>query len=128
VKLNDAVINLQERILAAQAATTSSRERIRELEETVAAFNDWKQIADRYTLKDYGQSTYAYELKADQAKEEPQHRLCPVCFEARKRSILQFQFVDASKRDFYKCLSCAAEFRFGFYQQVSQTGGRRAPA
>ena len=62
VKLNAAIIELQEKILAAQEATSEARVRLRELEADFAARDAWQATASRYALKDYGGNTFAYEL------------------------------------------------------------------
>src|SRR5690606_20042946 len=84
VKLNAAIIELQEKILSAQEATSEARDRLRELEAEVGVLKQWEAKADRYALRDYGGGTFAYELRPDQANGEPIHRLCPKCFEDRK--------------------------------------------
>jgi DNA-directed RNA polymerase subunit M/transcription elongation factor TFIIS len=119
VALNAAVIELQEKILSAQESAAAAREKMRDLEETVLSLQDWRQTSDRYRLVNYGGSTFAYEIVPEQANGEPIHRACPTCFESKRRSVLQFQFKDNTHRDFYKCPSCAGEFRFGEYQSRS---------
>lgn len=113
VKLNAAVIELQEQILAAQEASASAKERIQELEHIIAAHDKWEQISSRYALRDFGGSTFAYELKAEAAGDEPIHRICPNCFEQRRRSILQFIQSDLYSRDHYMCVGCNSKFVFG---------------
>lgn len=117
VKLNSAVIELQEQILSAQEAGASAKERIQELEAIVASHDQWGETANRYALRDYGGATYAYELKAEEANGEPIHRICPNCFERQSRSILQFRFRDNVGRDHYSCLACKTEFEFGLYRE-----------
>lgn len=113
VKLNAAIIELQEKILSAQEATAEARDRLRELETQLSDRNAWDAKAARYALKDYGGGTFAYELRQDQANGEPLHRLCPSCFEDRKRGILQFQFRSDNGQDRYQCGCCKREFAFG---------------
>ncbi|WP_206516962.1 hypothetical protein, partial [Mesorhizobium sp. M1A.F.Ca.IN.022.07.1.1] len=127
VTLNAAIIELQEKILSAQEAASSAKDQLRELQAKVEAFEDWKAIAARYDLKDYGGSTFAYELNANWDHQEPIHRACPKCFENRKRSILQFDYKDSSKRDHYKCHGCGSGFEFGVavpYEAPSRTTTR----
>lgn len=118
VKLNAAIIELQEKILAAQEATSEARDRLRELEADLAARDAWEATASRYVLKDYGGQTFAYELLPERADGEPIHRVCPSCFERRTRSILQHRFRDASQQEHYACPSCEKEFIFGVAVQV----------
>ena len=60
---NAAVIQLQEQILAAQQLHAASVQRVRDLESEVAQFKTWETEKQRYKLKDFGQNTFAYELK-----------------------------------------------------------------
>lgn len=113
VKLNAAIIELQEKILSAQEATSEARDRLRELEAELAARDAWQATANRYALKEFGGNTFAYELVPDRADGEPIHRACPNCFERRTRSILQHRFRDVSQQDHYMCPSCEKEFVFG---------------
>jgi hypothetical protein len=104
VALNSAVIELQNQILSAQDAAQTARERVADLEARLAELLDWKAIADRYQLKDFGESTFAYELKADKAEGEPAHLICANCFQQRKRSILQY--THGNGRRYFDCQSC----------------------
>lgn len=113
VKLNAAIIELQGKILEGQEATTEARNRLRELEAKLDEREAWDAKAARYALKDYGEGTFAYELKPNQANGEPIHRACPNCFENKRRSILQFQFRSDNGQDHYKCTACNHEFEFG---------------
>lgn len=121
VKLNAAIIELQEKILAAQEVAGEARDRLHELETDLAARDAWEATASRYVLKDYGGNTFAYELQPDRAEGDPIHRVCPNCFEQRMRSILQHRFRDASQREHYACPSCEKEFVFGVAVPVSIT-------
>ncbi|MER9032423.1 hypothetical protein [Mesorhizobium sp. M0674] len=127
VALNAAIIELQEKILSAQEAASSAKDKLRELQETVAEFEDWNATATRYQLKDFGGSTFAYELIAEKANGDPVHRACPKCFDNRKRSILQFDYRDMSQRDHYNCHGCGSKFEFGnavrHQPQVNRSSG-----
>lgn len=118
VKLNAAVIDLQETILTAQQATASARDKIRELESIIASYEKWEAVAERYQLRDFGGGTFAYDLRADQANGEPQHRICATCYQKRQRSILQFLYKDGLDQDHYKCHSCGSEYAFGHAREV----------
>lgn len=110
---NAAVIDLQERILAAQAAQATLVERVNELEKQVAGFETWEAQKKRYELKDFGGGTFAYVLKPSEAGGEPIHRICPNCYEKGHRSILQFGFTTSNQQDKYSCPSCETKFEFG---------------
>ncbi|MER8436970.1 hypothetical protein NKH36_23515 [Mesorhizobium sp. M1312] len=90
VKLNAAVIELQERILSAQQAATDAKDRLHEMEKTIEAFNSWTETAGRYALKDFGCQTYAYQARPETLSGEPPHLACPNCFRERRLSVLQY--------------------------------------
>jgi hypothetical protein len=116
---NAIAVELQEKILAAQAAQTDLIHQVRELEEKVAKFEAWGREKRRYELTDFGSETFAYILKPDKAEGEPTHRLCANCYQRDNKSILQFRHVTNSKQDSYKCNSCETIFEFGVRQRVS---------
>lgn len=125
-QVRDKVIEMQELILSAQSSAMTAQTQLfevlhenSELRKAVAAVDEWKSTAARYKLVDYGAGTFAYELRPEAANGEPSHRLCPVCFEQRRRSLLQFQGRTASAQDFYKCSPCGQDYFFGAKQASS---------
>lgn len=115
VALNEIAIKLQGQIITAQQATIAAQERLRELEASVSAYENWESQKARYKLVDYGAGTFAWELRPECSNEEPLHRICPRCFEQRLRSVLQFKNRTHAKQDLYVCSACATEFFFGAY-------------
>jgi hypothetical protein len=105
VKLNAAVIELQEKILSAQEATAQSREKMRSLEQQLEAFQNWETTAERYELKDFGSHTYAYSAKPDRLNGDPAHLACPNCFRERRLSILQYEGTYSGRKRFI-CQGC----------------------
>jgi len=119
-QVRDKVIEMQELILSAQSSAMAAQTQLfevlqdnAELKRKAAAIDEWAATASRYQLRDFGAGTFAYELKPEDANGEPQHRLCPTCFEQRKRSLLQFIGHTASSQDYYKCIPCAQDYFFG---------------
>jgi hypothetical protein len=119
---NAAVMELQEKILSAQAAQSDLVEHVRELEKEVAGFEKWDAEKERYRLTDFGGNSFAYALKPDAANGEPAHRICPNCYEKRQKAILQFKFRNARGREFWKCVNCDKEFEFGHPEPPQQRG------
>ncbi|MCF6114141.1 hypothetical protein [Mesorhizobium muleiense] len=115
VKLNAAIIDLQEKIQTARDDADAARHRLIELQAIVAELTDWQKMAARYCLKDFGGSTFAYELRSEFAEGEPIHKACPKCFQDKKRAILQYRHKDSNQRDHYKCNSCSTQFELGHY-------------
>ncbi|HYV32729.1 MAG TPA: hypothetical protein VEO53_16700 [Candidatus Binatia bacterium] len=111
-KFQGAVVELQGKILAAQSDQFALLERARELEAKLARLEAWEAEKRRYQLKDFGGSTFAYELRPEAADGEPPHRICPNCYQKGHKSILQFQF-QVFGQDRYICPGCETEFAFG---------------
>lgn len=87
---NSAVVELQEKILTAQAAQAQLIERIRELEEDVASFDKWDTEKERYHLiHAYRGGSVVYALKPEAAKGEALRWICASCYQQRKKGILQ---------------------------------------
>ena len=117
--LKEKVLEFQSKILDANEAAFAAQnerlgllEKVNELQSKLDTQNAWESEASRYELKDFGSETFAYLLKDDMSNGEPIHRVCPTCFQQRRKSVLQFQ--DKSfQQDVYTCPSCSDEFRFG---------------
>ncbi len=110
---NAVAIELQEGILTAQAQQAALVERVGELEAKVARFETWDAQKQRYELTDLGGGTFAYALKKGVEPPEPEHRICPRCYENRQRSILQFQHQSAMRQDEFRCPACENSYSFG---------------
>ena len=87
---NGAVIELQEKILAAREAQSALLDRVGELEKQVRSFEDWKSEKDRYDLKNLGYGARAYMLKPAMRGTEPPHWVCPNCFSNKQVKIIQY--------------------------------------
>jgi hypothetical protein len=88
---NAAVIELQEKILAAQSAQAALIEIVPKLEDEVAGFETWYAEKQRYELKEFGRGAFAYALKVDAQRGEPAHLICPTCYENHRKSLLQIE-------------------------------------
>ena len=113
--LNSAVIELQEKILAAQQAQSTLVESVGALEKEVADLKAWDGEKDRYELKDVGApgpSVFAYSLKPEAQGGEPFHLLCANCYQHRNKSILQATSELRLGLRVHKCPECNKEFEF----------------
>ncbi|WP_207588959.1 hypothetical protein [Rhizobium sp. ZX09] len=126
IEMQDLILTAQSSAMAAQTQLYEILQENAELKRKVSAVDDWKSTASRYSLKDYGGGTFAYELKADATDGEPTHRLCPACFEVGKKSILQHQGTTASQQQLFKCIPCDHEYRLGSINKSSWNGRQRA--
>jgi hypothetical protein len=105
---NGAVIELQEKILAAREAQSSLLDRIRDLEKEVTTFEAWDAEKKRYELKSLGWGALAYMLKPAARGAEPPHWACTNCYSNRRIAIVQYTAV----RNYgmrYICPACKSE-------------------
>jgi hypothetical protein len=102
---NGAIIELQEKILAAREAQSLLLDRVGELEEKVANFETWEREKQRYELKDLGWGAFAYMLKPGMRDAEPPHWVCTNCYEHNHKATLQCVMVPG-KGQRWTCPSC----------------------
>ena len=86
---NGAVIELQEKILAAREAQSALLDRISELERKVAGFEEWNAKEEKYELKDLGRTAFAYMLKPNARGTASPHWICTHCYGNQKIEIIQ---------------------------------------
>lgn len=115
---NAAVIELQEKILAARETHSALLDRVGGLEEKVAGFEKWDTEKEKYELKEITPQSFAYAIKPNARGAEPDHLLCTNCYEHRKKSILQK--ADAAH---LKCPNCSALIRFKEFTPTPSSGG-----
>jgi hypothetical protein len=111
---NTAVIELQEKILAAREAQSTLLERIGDLEKQVASFETWETEKQRYELKALSHGAFAYALKPSMQGSEPPHQICANCYQHHKISILQKTPENTVRIELgipttYKCPECKSE-------------------
>lgn len=116
------ILNAQQSALSAQASQNQLMDEVRALKGSLASYENWSNEEKRYALKDFGDNTYAYELKDDCKSSEPTHRLCPTCFQKRSKSILQFRGHTMSNQEIYNCPPCNKDFFFGVSRRTDGNG------
>ena len=89
-----ALIDAQSDALASQEAQSKQSARIRELEQTIAEFDNWEAEKARYRLVNASsnEGAFVYLLRGETAEDEPLHYICPKCYEGKIKSILQLGF------------------------------------
>ena len=107
--INAAVIELQNKILAAQGEQFALIDQIRNLEQKVVTLEKWDTEKQRYELKDIGQGCVAYGLKADVQSSEPVHYLCANCYSDNKKRFLQFRRESRFRSEVYSCQGCGSQ-------------------
>jgi rubrerythrin len=103
---NEAVIDVQRHVIEAQQGLSTSLKRIDELEEEVARLTDWTAQKGRYELADTGQGSLAYRLREGLEPPEPQHWICPQCYEDGKKSILKTETLFVGRAETLVCHRC----------------------
>jgi len=111
---NGAVIELQEKILAARQAQTALLDRVGELEREVAGLKAWNAEKERYELREVSPDVLAYTPKKDKAQGEPFHMLCANCYQCGEKSILQATQELRMRRRVHHCLRCKAEYEMAY--------------
>jgi hypothetical protein len=110
---NAAIIELQEKILTAQAAQSDLAERVRDLEAKMTGFETWEREKQRYELKPFGTGV-AYLLKPEMNNGEAAHQLCANCYARGKKSFLAKHPTNAASQALgtnrtYDCSECRAK-------------------
>lgn len=79
-----------------------------ELEKRLVEIEDWKAEAEKYTLTSIAEGLFAYALKPDYKSTAPPHWLCSNCYEAKKKSVLQFEYWPPAHLNSFHCKHCDA--------------------
>jgi hypothetical protein len=105
---NAAVIELQEKILSAQAAQSALVDTVSQLEKEVARLKAWDAEKQRYELKEVGPGAFARVVKESMRGSEPVHWLCTTCYDRGKPTILQLSG-SSSGYNHFKCFECQTQ-------------------
>jgi len=112
---NAAIIELQEKLLAAQEAQSTLTERIRELEEQMTTFETWDADKQEYERTTLPSDSTVYSIDPEIQGAKSAHYICANCYEHHKRSILQPTQTSIASSAMgiprkYHCPECKAEF------------------
>lgn len=105
---NAAIIELQEKILAAHQAQATLLDKLSELEKKIASLEMWENEKQRYRLIEVRAGFAAYTMKPGMENDEPPHYLCASCFNGRHKSILAQETWFPGRCDVYVCHDCGA--------------------
>jgi hypothetical protein len=100
-----AVIELQQEILAAQAAQSALVQSVSDLEKEVARLKDWESDKSRYQLAELRSGLVALSLKQSLQNGEPHHYICADCAANGKKSYLQ-KHISGPYYDEFRCGGC----------------------
>ncbi|ANT53446.1 hypothetical protein [Mesorhizobium amorphae] len=115
---NMAVMDLQDRILAAQAAYSTLTHRISELEAQVKSFETWEAEKKRYELRKFPPGILIYRLKPGMENGEPPHEICADCYQKGTKSLLH-NLGESEGLTYWKCHTCGFDKSTGHYLAVT---------
>lgn len=88
IELQSVILAAQSGALAAQASERELLDGIRELEEQIAQMKAWEAEKERYQLEEMIPGVTAYHIKEAMRGAEPDHWICPACYQHGRKSIL----------------------------------------
>ncbi len=110
IESQSAIIALNTTILGVQASNQELLEENQRLKKEIVDLKNWDEEASRYQLSQVGQyeGSVAYVLKEEYADTAPAHKLCPNCYDEKRKSMLQPNGTRRG-RILYTCARCPAE-------------------
>ena len=115
-EINQAIIDIQSKLLEAQSSAFDDKERIsnltqriRELEKALTSKDDWAAQKARYVLTESPLGAFSYNLK-DPIDGEPFHRLCVKCAEDGFKSVLH-TITKHSGGEIVRCERCQSNLK-----------------
>lgn len=90
-ELLDAVVDARFKLMEAADTQAALLERIKDLEQKVAEFENWDREKERYELQSIDRGAFAYVHKAGMEGSEHPIWLCQTCFDQRHKSALQYR-------------------------------------
>ena len=107
---NTAVVELTEKIIAAQTQQMALVQKVNELEQEVVRFETWETDKQRYELKPVGdREVLVYTLKDGVEPPESPHHICANCYSDHRKSILQPEQRNHGRAHLLVCNGCGAE-------------------
>ena len=95
LELQNAVLDAQSSVFAANEERTALIEKVRQLEKELARLEAWEADKQRYEMRSLSRhgAAIVYSLKSDAVDSEPFHCICATCYEQGKKVPLQFSRV-----------------------------------
>lgn len=111
IELQSVILSAQSDAMIAQASQMELLDRVRKLEGDLKRFEDWEAEKQRYVMAQttgVASGVLVYALKQSAMKPgEIAHAICPSCYEAGKKSILQ-----ASNTRSHFCPACKVNLMY----------------
>jgi len=107
-ELIERIIDLQAKLLAAQAQVHEMQRVCQEAQHQLVQKEQWQREEQRYELRELAPGILVRAPKEPKPPGEPDHYLCPHCFDDGKKSLLQRPSTGHTN---YKCHRCSLEVR-----------------
>jgi predicted nuclease with TOPRIM domain len=127
IEFQGKIIDAQSALMTLQQERSTLLERIGQLEAEVAQLKAWETEKQRYELKQWEpHGIFAYAVKEDARGAEPEHWICPDCYQNRQISILQPVVRFPGRAEVRICQQCGWEAYTRGGWQPEHTGSRSA--
>ncbi len=107
-ELVDRIVDLQAKLLAAQAQMEELDRARQEAQHKLVEKEEWEREKQRYELRELAPGILVRAPKEPKPPGEPDHYLCPHCFDENRKSLLQRPSTGHTN---YKCHRCSLEIR-----------------
>lgn len=124
---NEAVIDLQQKILTAQEAQATLIKEASDLEQEVVRLKAWDADKQRYELKDLRKGFFAYIPKEGMENGEPPHAICTNCYQKGSKSILQCSGHTNVHERSWDCPSCKTKVKNQWSDMAALIAACRKP-
>jgi hypothetical protein len=106
-RLTQVIIDVQAKTMDAQNQLAEAKEKIRSLQQRIKDMDTWATEKQRYELWEAGSGrALVYRLKESERAGQPEHFICPKCYEDGQARILQRH--KAPGLEWLTCLTCDA--------------------
>jgi hypothetical protein len=124
---NSAVIELQEKILAAQSALSALIQQVSDLEKEVIRLKAWDTDKQRYKLTEVGYGMTTYTPKEGMENGEPPHHLCANCYHDHFKSIMQPETRNPGECKVMVCHRCGSDLYISGAREAAHNKMQRTP-
>ena len=109
----EAVTDAYSHALTSQQEQLELIRRVQELEETIAKYDKWETEKERYEHYEVGPGNHVYRLRKECKRDnEPDHFICPSCYEDGRKSILQDNSSPTLNYRRVGCSRCCEDIRY----------------
>jgi hypothetical protein len=105
IELQSSIITLQSTIFGIQTENQKLLEENNSLKQQIIDMNNWESEAQKYSLTEVCPGGVVYAINKDEAGTQPDHWLCPNCYQNRRKSFLQ-KGMNVGEGHMFTCALC----------------------